>query len=420
MRLRVLPTVLSIVLLSIVLVVVLGVLRRGAPALYAYRGPAAGEWAATPADPTAGERNLPGGAPAASPTPRPTATSWATATPVPAPTATPAPPTPTPLLFQPAQPSVLLAGLRHEWQTWNNCGPATIAMNLSYFGSTIDQAQAGAVLRLSADDKNVSPYELVGYAQQQGYVSRRLVNGSTDLARTLLSNGIPVLVETWHEDGPDDGLGHYRLLVGYDDAAQTWTVYDSYDRTNLISAEPYGGLRFSFGEMDKLWKVFNRAFVLAYPPDRAPVVDAILGAYSISEPTMYAAAAVEAQAELTANPGDAFAWFNLGSSLTAQGQYGEAAAAFDQARAIGLPWRMLWYQFEIFEAYLAMGRAQDVVALADQVNAVTTSIEEIHYWRGRALAMLGDEAGAAQAIQQSLALNPTFTPAQQAAAELGS
>ena len=99
-------------------------------------------------------------------------------------------------------------------------------MNLSYFGSTIDQAQAGAVLRLSADDKNVSPYELVAYAQQQGYVSQRLVNGSTDLARTLLSNGIPVLVETWHEDGPDDGMGHYRLLVGYDDAAQTWTVYD--------------------------------------------------------------------------------------------------------------------------------------------------------------------------------------------------
>ena len=79
---------------------------------------------------------------------------------------------------------------------------------------------------------------------------------------------------------------------------------------------------------------------------------------------------------------------------------------------------MFWYQFEIFEAYLALGRAQDVVVLADQVNAVTTSIEEIHYWRGRALAMLGDRAGAAQAIQQSLALNPSFAPAQQAAAEL--
>ncbi len=411
MRLRVLPTVLAIVLLSIVLVVVLGAWRRGAAALNVARSSAALlELAPTPVDPASGERHLPGS----------TATPWPTATPTLEPTATPLPPTPTPtpLLFQPAQPTVLLAGLRHEWQTWNNCGPATIAMNLSYFGSTIDQAQAGAVLRLSADDKNVSPYELVAYAQQQGYVSQRLVNGSTDLARTLLSNGIPVLVETWHEDGQNDGMGHYRLLVGYDDGSQTWTVYDSYDHTNLISIEPYGGLRFSFGEMDNLWKVFNRAFVLAYPPDRAPVVDAILGAYNVTPQTMYAAAAVEAQAELTANPADAFAWFNLGSSLTAQGQYGEAAGAFDQARAIGLPWRMFWYQFEIFEAYLALGRAQDVVALADQVNAVTTSIEEIHYWRGRALAMLGDTAGAAQAIQESLALNPSFVPAQQAAAEL--
>ena len=415
MRLRVLPTVLSIVLLSIVLVVVLGAWRRGA-ALYAARNSAALALALTPAQPASGERNLPG----STPTTWATATPWSTATPTLEPTVTPLPPTPTPLLFQRAQPTVLLTGLRHEWQRWNNCGPATIAMNLSYFGSTVDQAQAGSVLRLSADDKNVSPYELVAYAQQQGYISQRMVNGSTDLARTLLSNGIPVLVETWHEDGPDDGMGHYRLLVGYEDASQTWTVYDSYDRTNLISAEPYGGLRFTYGEMDSLWKVFNRAFVLAYPPERAPVVDAILGAYNITPQTMYAAAAVQAQTEVTANPADAFAWFNLGSSLTAQGQYGEAAAAFDQARAIGLPWRMFWYQFEIFEAYLALGRAQDVIALADQVNEVTTSIEEIHYWRGRALAKLGDTAGATQAIQQSLALNPSFAPAQQAAAELNS
>jgi hypothetical protein len=67
-----------------------------------------------------------------------------------------------------------------------------------------------------------------------------------------------------------------------------------------------------------------------------------------------------------------------------------------------------------------LGRAQDVVGLADQVNAITASIEEIHYWRGRALAMLGDNAGAAYAIQQALALNPSFAPAQQAAAELNS
>ena len=171
--------------------------------------------------------------------------------------------------------------------------------------------------------------------------------------------------------------------------------------------------------MDALWRVFNRAFVLAYPPDRGPVVDAVLAAYNAAPATMYSAAAGQAQAEIAANGADAFAWFNLGSSLTAQGMHAEAAAAFDQARAIGLPWRMLWYQFEIFDAYLAVGRAQDVIALADSVNAVTTSIEEIHYWRGRALATLGDTAAAAQAIQQALVLNPTFAPALETAATLG-
>jgi hypothetical protein len=410
MHLRTLPTVFSIVLLSIVLVVFLGAWRRGATVLYALRN-AAGTpelVVSTPA-PIQGEQGLPGQTPTISPTPTP----WPTATPTPLPT-----PTPTLPPFQPPAASALLTGMRHEWQTWNNCGPATIAMNLSYFGSAVDQAQAGAVLRLSADDKNVSPHELVTYAQNEGYIAQRLVNGSTDLARTLVSNGIPVLVETWHEEDPNDGMGHYRLLVGYDDASQSWTVYDSYDRTNLIAAEPYGGLRFAYGEMDSLWKVFNRAFVLAYPPDRAPVVDASLRAYNVTPEAMYAAAAVQAQAEIDANPADAFAWFNLGSSLTAQGLYAEAAAAFDQARAIGLPWRMLWYQFEIFDAYLAVGRAADVVALADGVNAITASIEEIHYWRGRALGALGDSAGAAAAIAQALALNPTFAPAQAAAVEL--
>jgi tetratricopeptide (TPR) repeat protein len=414
---RTLPFALSIVLVSLVLVVFVGVWRLGAVTLYAYRDEEANpDRIMTPQVPLSGEVGMPWVAPTISPTPTP----WPTNTPTETPTPTPEPTaTPTPLAFQPPQPGVLLTGMRHEWQTWNNCGPATIAMNLSYFGSAITQAEAGAVLRLSEDDKNVSPHELVAYAQAQGYVSQRLVNGSTDLARTLLSNGIPVLVETWHEDAPNDGLGHYRLLVGYDDAAQQWTVYDSYDRTNLIAAEPYGGLRYAFGEMDALWKVFNHAFVLAYPPDRAPVVDAILAAYNTTPGTMYAAAAAQAQAEIAANPADVFAWFNLGSSLTAQGLYADAAAAFDQARAIGLPWRMFWYQFEIFDAYLAMGRAQDVIAIADSVNAITASIEEIHYWRGRALATLGDTNGAAQAIQQALALNPTYAPAQEAAATLG-
>ena len=41
-----------------------------------------------------------------------------------------------------------------------------------------------------------------------------------NVLRSCLRQDVPVLIETWHEPKPNDGMGHYRLLVGYDDAAQ--------------------------------------------------------------------------------------------------------------------------------------------------------------------------------------------------------
>lgn len=333
------------------------------------------------------------------------------------PTAAPSPmplPTPTaaaPLLsYAPAQPAVLLTGIRHEWQTWNNCGPATLAMNMSYFGDSLKQADIGAVLRTSPDDKNVSPHELVDFARAQGYHATELVNGDSDLLRTLLSNGFPVLLETWYEREPGDGIGHYRLLVGYNDATQAWTIFDSLDSTGLVTAEPYAGIRMSYSQLANLWKVFNRAFVLLYPSEKAALAEAILADHGLAVDRMWADAEARARAEVAGDEGDLFAWFNLGSSLTHQGRTAEAAAAFDRAREIGLPKRMLWYQFTPFDAYLAEGRQQDIMALTDAILEETESIEEVFYWRARALLALGDVVGARSAVQQSLVLAPGFQP----------
>ena len=57
------------------------------------------------------------------------------------------------------------------------------------------------------------------------------------------------------------------------------------------------------------------------PPERAATVDALLAASGAAPATRWAAAAARAQAELALEPGHAFAWFNLGSSLTALGDY---------------------------------------------------------------------------------------------------
>jgi tetratricopeptide (TPR) repeat protein len=365
--------------------------------------------------PTTSPIALPITSPTTLPTTLPTALPVALEpTPLPAATAVPFITT----MHQPAQPAMQLNGLRHFWQTWNNCGPATLATNLSFYGSTLDQADIGNVLRRYADDKNVSPEELVTYAQGQGYMAQLRVNGSAQLARTFLSNGIPLLIETWLEEEPGDGMGHYRLLVGYDDVTQRWIVYDSYAHTNPVStdANSYQGIYMSYDQTEAWWKIFNRTYVLVYPPDRDPLVRSILG--DVYEPSvMWQEAIATAQTEIAANPSDPYAHFNLGSALVHLGDYAGAAAAYDQARAIGLPWRMLWYQFGPFVAYTEVGRYQEVIELGQAtLTSAAGGIEEIHYWRGRALAGLGDAASAQTEWNQAIALNPDFAPAQQALA----
>jgi hypothetical protein len=339
-----------------------------------------------------------------------------TATPPPTATVPPLPPTAPAVAHQSAQPAVTLTGFTHMWQTWNNCGPATLAMNLSYFGSTLGQAEIGAVLRRHPDDKNVSPEEMAAFAAGQGSHAQVRVNGSADLMRLLLSNGIPVLIETWLEEDPNDGMGHYRLLTGYDDAGQYWIGYDSYVRTGLFaSIGPYRGIRMSYAETDALWKVFNRTYLLIYTEAQAPMVASIYGD-ALDQRVMWQRATQETQALVQQTPNDPFVWFNLGTNLTALGDYAGAAQAYDQARRLGLPWRMLWYQYGPFQAYQAIGRAQDVLTLADATLSTTQSIEELHYWRGQALSALGNPDEARRAWQRALELNPDYRPAGDALA----
>jgi tetratricopeptide (TPR) repeat protein len=307
-------------------------------------------------------------------------------------------PTPSP------PPAVVLAGVTHAWQTWNNCGPATLAMDLSYFARPETQADAAAVLKPDADDKNVSPYELADYARSVGLKALWRVDGDVNLLEQLLSHNLPVIVEAWIEPKPNDGMGHYRLVVGYDNAAGQFTTYDSLDGPDVVVP---------FTQFDAEWRVFNRTYIIVYPPEQHDVVARLLGDAMEAE-AAYRNAAARAEAAIEATPDDAFAWFNLGSSLSPLGDHTSAAAAFDQARVLGLPWRMLWYQFGPFESYFAVERYADVLALADANLRNAGNLEESHYWRGRALVATDQPDAARQAFERALNFNPNFVPAQQA------
>lgn len=332
------------------------------------------------------------------------------AAPAAAPTATP--------IYAPARPSEALTGATHYWQTWNNCGPATLAMDLSYFGSKVNQADIARVLRPDPNDKNVNPEELVSYALSQGFQALTRVNGSVDRLRLLVSNGVPVIVETWMEPEPNDGMGHYRLVTGYDDSSEQWTIFDSYESTGVDPNVPYAGIRMPYASMASLWPVFDNRYVVVYTEGQAPLVQAILGD-DMNPQANYQAALRDEERHLQTQPQDAFGWFDLGSDLDGLGQMAQAAQAYDRARQIGLPWRMLWYQFGPFTAYYAVGRYQEMVALADATLSTADNIEELYYWKGMALKAEGDLAGARQAWQRAVQLNKNYRAPADALAALG-
>ena len=203
-------------------------------------------------------------------------------------------------------PAMRLEGLAHYWQTWNNCGPATLSMNLSYFGIKIGQEKIGPVLKPERDDKNVGPEQLADYARSQGLKALVRVNGDTTRLKALLQAGVPVLVETWYEPKPNDGMGHYRLIVGYDDAgvgtgSGHWIAYDSYDSHGIKKGDPYAGVNFPYDSFDKLWKVFGRTYIPVYDEGRAAAVEAVLGA-DMDDAQMWQRALAHDLAGVNANP----------------------------------------------------------------------------------------------------------------------
>ena len=323
----------------------------------------------------------------------------------PPPTASPTP-RPTPIPTRPFT-GTRLTGLTHIWQTWNNCGPATLAMALNYFGKKVGQQEIGAYLRPDRDDKNVGLEEMAAYVQSQGLSAAVQAHGDAERLRRLIAAGVPVLIETWHEPKPNDGMGHYRLLVGFDDTAGEWIAYDSFDARDLVKGQPYSGIRLPYAETDRLWNVFNRQYLVIYDAARAAAVERIL-----SEDRDAAAAQArvlaQAQSAVQTQPNDPFAWFNLGSDLVALGRFKEAAQAYDRSRRIGLPWRMLWYQFGPFRAYYETGRHDEVIALANATIATAKQAEEAFYWRGLAENAKGDANAARASWQRALELNPRY------------
>lgn len=344
----------------------------------------------------------------------------ATQTPIEPPTAVPThlpEPTMLPTATEPIQTgadsipvSARIYGIRHEQQKWNNCGPATITMALSYYGWQQDQTAAADALKPNREDKNVSPHELAAFVDQATHVKAIVrMGGNLDLLKLLVSQEFPVIIETGAMFEAYDWIGHYRAVVAYDDAFQLFYFFDSF----LGVGDSAQGVTETYERVDKDWQAFNRTFIVVYEPQREGLLRSLLDSHWREQDAAQIAFEV-AQEEAQREPQNPFAWFNMGTSLVELGRYREAATAFDRARRFQLPWRMMWYQFGPFEAYFQTGRYDDVMSLV-QINLNNAEeLEETYYWQGRVLEAQDKMEQAAASFRRALQYNPKDEEARQA------
>lgn len=317
-------------------------------------------------------------------------------TPMPSPTALP----------QTAQ----LTAPAFEKQDWNACGPATLAMHLRMYGWEGDQFAISDEIKPNRRDRNVNVEELAAYVINSvpDLNVQYRVGGDLEMLRRLIAAGFPVMIEEafklpeafWFED--DLWSGHYLLLTGYDDTAQTFTAQDSYIGRNQVV---------KYDTLAASWKTFNRVYLVIYPPDQEDMLASVLGAeWNRDANRQHALDA--AQAAVEADPEDSFEWFNLGTNLVYFERYGEAAQAYDRVRELGMPQRMLRYQFGPFHAYFHAGRTEDLLAMTAYSLKSTPNSEETLLWQGWGLYRMGDRAGALASFKEALAVNPLYSDAE--------
>ncbi len=169
----------------------------------------------------------------------------------------------------PAPARYALTGLKHSWQTLNNCGPASVAAVLSYYGINVSQEEARQALRPDPKSTGMGWQVITPYVVKFGLEAKPRTGGTRDLIKSLVANDIPVIVlQNVSETNP---ISHFRVVVGYDDGPGVFFVNDSLLGPNV--AIPYD----SFDERWKALAYSHARYIPVYRPEQAALVSAIIG-----------------------------------------------------------------------------------------------------------------------------------------------
>ncbi len=322
-------------------------------------------------------------------------------------------PSPTMAIISPP-PTYIIPQELQVFQSFNNCGPASLSMLLSYHDVNVSQDVVGGKLRPyqnaigDNDDKSVTLPELAKEAETHNLIAYHRPNGSIDLAKKFISKDIPFIVRTWLN--PQEDIGHYRVVRGYDDTTQEFIQDDSYQG---------GNLRYSYDQFMDMWQPFNYEFLVLIPPEKEDVVRTILAENAEWE-IAWQNALKKAQEEQQENPQNPYPVFNQSVAYYHLGNYHASVETYEKV-ASQLPGRMLWYQIEPIKSYVEVGQYETVFNLTSNIlNNQNRGFSELYILRGKAYEAQGNKDMARQEYQQAVFYNQYLEEAQQALSRINS
>jgi ABC-type bacteriocin/lantibiotic exporter with double-glycine peptidase domain len=161
-----------------------------------------------------------------------------------------------------AAPGLQLRAMPFTEQTFNNCGPQSIASVMGYYGVQVVQAQV-----TKATPQGYMTAQAIGqFVAPYGLGARRFVGGRVPHLRSLIVLGVPVIVLQWLK--PGSAVPHFRVVTGFDDARQMVQTLDPLLGPRMLI--PYRAF-------EGLWTVNRAEFIPVYPLKNEARVLRVLG-----------------------------------------------------------------------------------------------------------------------------------------------
>lgn len=300
-----------------------------------------------------------------------------------------------------------LTGASHAFQTFNNCGPASLSMALSLYDIVVSQQELGNELRPyqnaagDNDDKSVTLEELAEKARDYNLVPYHRSNGDMDKIKSFIAQGFPVITRTLLTEGND--IGHYRVVTGYNNNERYIVQNDSLQGRDL---------QYSYDNFLALWKPYGYEYLVLVPEDKIEIAETILGDERDAR-VAWQNSVERLKGEIQSNPNDAQLKFSLAVAYYHTGEYEKTIQEFEAVES-RLPFRTLWYQIEPLLAYQKLERYDELLpriqAILDRHNR---AFSELYQIRGEVYLDQERTEDARREFETALVYNRNFEPARE-------